>query len=861
MKKLGLLVVLLNCFFVLAYSQTNTFYRKYNIPGMQGGLGVVNMPDGGFVGIGQHEGSGSAGDCDVYAYKVDECGNLEWMKLMGTSAQEGGKSIYQRRNGNLLLVGLYNATGFLMELNINGNLIWEKRYNGISWSIAVTEDANNHLYVTGTTSSTGEYVVMHCDPTGNVIWSNVYNSLGQLPASIIGLPGNRFIVLAAYAVPSGDFALNCIDNAGNILWSKTYGGTGFSDTDHNSWGCKAILDHSGSNVMVVSQSQVLGSDNILLSKIELSSGNEVWTKVIGDGGSEQPRDIVLTDGGYAVLGNTNGFSMAADPAIGLNASMGERDILLVKVDEQGSKVWARTYGAEERDKGIGLRHNDDGSFLISAYTSSPYFGNTDISMDPLFIRTDTLGKVSCQVNTPNISVINYTLTTTTSGTTSPRTVSSFACNSIVSNYVPVDDYVCLSCRTSPIFVPSDTNVCVNDTVYFYNTTTIGLTCFQSWSLDGVLVDGSVDTISYSFSTPGVYPILLYSNCGTNTDTFRINIRVNPFPEPDFSVAGNCLRDTTRFTNLTTIPAGSVSAWEWIFSDNTVSSSMNPTHVYNAIGTYPITLSAVSDMGCRITANDTVTIHPLPKPCFKIADVCDRDTAHVVNISGGPFPLSRYDWTFSDGAISSEDSPAHLFPGPGHYYVGVMATDVHGCKENYFEELDVHELPKPSFSTIPPSCDYYSFAEFENTSANFIYVKWSFGDGDSSVMERPTHHYDTSGYYEVMMHVTSEKGCIDSLVQRVEVKESFNIWIPNAFTPNGDQINDRFIPWMKGVVDFNMEIYDRWGAMIFETANMDGGWDGALLNQKVQNDVFNYKIFVTDNCNDKHSYIGKVTLLK
>jgi gliding motility-associated-like protein len=67
--------------------------------------------------------------------------------------------------------------------------------------------------------------------------------------------------------------------------------------------------------------------------------------------------------------------------------------------------------------------------------------------------------------------------------------------------------------------------------------------------------------------------------------------------------------------------------------------------------------------------------------------------------------------------------------------------------------------------------------------------------------------------------------------------------------------------MKGVVDFNMEIYDRWGAMIFETANMDGGWDGTLLNQKVQNDVFNYKIFVTDNCNDKHSYIGKVTLLK
>lgn len=86
-----LLTAIFTILSILAFGQNSTFYRKYNLYGMQGGLGVVETPEGGFVGVGQHEGNGSAGDCDVYVYKVDPCGNLEWMKLIGTSSQEGGK--------------------------------------------------------------------------------------------------------------------------------------------------------------------------------------------------------------------------------------------------------------------------------------------------------------------------------------------------------------------------------------------------------------------------------------------------------------------------------------------------------------------------------------------------------------------------------------------------------------------------------------------------------------------------------------------------------------------------------------------------------------------------------------------------
>ena len=847
---------------LLSQGQTNTFYRKYNLPGMQGGLGIVEMPDGGFVGIGQHEGNGAAGDCDVYIYKVDECGNLDWMKLIGTSRQEGGRNVILRNNGNLLVAGLYDGTGFLMELDINGNLLWEKRYNGLAWSIAIAENANNDLYVTGITSSNSEYVVMHCDAMGNVLGSYLFNGLGYLPASIICLPNNQVMVMAAYNVPNGDFSINIFNgNNGNITWSKTYGGTGFSDADHNIWGCKAILDQTGNAVMVVSQTAALGSDNIMFAKLDINNGSEIWSKVIGDNAVDQPRDVVLLDDGYAILGHSSSYNVPANVDSTVSVAMAEKDILLMKLDLQGNLVWSRTYGGEERDKGIGLRHNPDGSFLISAYTSSPFFENTDNSMDPLFIRTDSLGKVNCQVHSPTVSVQPFSLTIGSNGTSSPYSVSAFAASSIVADYVPQDSYKCLSCVTDPVFVPSDTSICVNERVYFYNTTSFGLTCFQRWALGGLELDGSLDTISYVFDTPGTYPILLYSNCGASTDTFRVNIRVHPFPQPDFTVSGNCKNDTTQFYNLTTIPTGSVASWSWQLSDNTVSTSRNPSHIYSAAGQFPVILSATSDQGCTITVNDTVVIHPLPRPRFTTENICDRDSIQITDLTSGDFPIASRTWTFSDGASYTSAAPRHVFPGPNHYLIGLNVEDSNGCEEDYFAEMDVLPLPVPEFTVTPPDCEYFSSAKFKSSSENYIDLQWLFGDGDSAITAFASHRYEEPGLYDVTLRLVSKDGCVDSLIKKVEVKDNFIIWIPNTFTPNGDNINDVFYPLVKGVKEFNMDIFDRWGKKIYVSDRLEVGWDGKVLGNQSQLEVYNYKIVVTDYCDQIHSYIGRITALR
>ena len=83
------------CFIDKVNSQDNTFFRKYNLYGMQGGLQLAVTSDGGFIATGQHEGNGGNGDCDIYVYKLDVCGNIEWFNIFGTTAQEGGRSIQQ----------------------------------------------------------------------------------------------------------------------------------------------------------------------------------------------------------------------------------------------------------------------------------------------------------------------------------------------------------------------------------------------------------------------------------------------------------------------------------------------------------------------------------------------------------------------------------------------------------------------------------------------------------------------------------------------------------------------------------------------------------------------------------------------
>ena len=111
------------CVSVGSIAQDNTFFRKFNLSGMQGGLQLEATADGGFIATGQHQDNGSAGSCDVYVYRVDACGNNLWYKLIGNGDGEGGKSIKQTADGGYIVASHYAGIGALIRMNDAGDLL------------------------------------------------------------------------------------------------------------------------------------------------------------------------------------------------------------------------------------------------------------------------------------------------------------------------------------------------------------------------------------------------------------------------------------------------------------------------------------------------------------------------------------------------------------------------------------------------------------------------------------------------------------------------------------------------------------------------------------------------------------------
>ena len=508
----------------LGLTQENTFYRKYNLPGMQGGLSMIETSDGGFIATGQHESNGSFGDCDTYVYRIDQCGNLVWLKLYGTEMQEGAKNIEELANGDFLIAGLaeYGGKGFLMRINSNGDIIWNKTFP--FWMLTFSSESVDGTILATAISSGGGTNILKVDPNGNLLWSKVINNIGSYGMYIKHLSNEDFVITSV-ASETSDFYAARLDPNGNILWSKSYG-QGWFEGDHTSYSNKGLVDEVNNALVVTSpiMDPVVWDEDILVTSLDLTNGNVNWSRRIGGTQLDQSRDLVKTPTGYAVLGHTSSYSAAVDPANHIDVPIQSRNILLVNLDLTGAINWARIYGAEGDDKGISLRLTAEQGFLISAYTSSPFFGNADYSFDPLFIRTDSEGKIGCQTAQiyPTTSIVD--LVTINAGVVSNLSVISenFTVQVADKNYN--DDYVCQECISVPEFTASATSLCANQAFQFTNTTSIGLKCFQHWVIDGQTFSGE-DNISYTFPQPGVYQVQLVSSCSNENNVYTMNVIV------------------------------------------------------------------------------------------------------------------------------------------------------------------------------------------------------------------------------------------------------------------------------------------------------------------------------------------------
>jgi len=308
------------------------------------------------------------------------------------------------------------------------------------------------------------------------------------------------------------------------------------------------------------------------------------------------------------------------------------------------------------------------------------------------------------------------------------------------------------------------------------------------------------------------------------------------------------------------------------------------YAYNWNPTYMITGptgSVQSGVGIGTTVYN-VLVYDIACPQYTI------NHSFVINVNKAPVPLLSIPnnqcepfCTIYDSKIKNQtETVAYTFNGGNTYYgdsskiclsAGIYTLDItsiglNGCKEvfNYPNMITVYPKPVADFDWSPelPNTVSDNLVTFypKNQPSNYTWF-WELGANETSTDKNPAKRYDAQGMYPITLVVVTDHNCKDTITKVINVKDEFLLFIPNAFTPNGDGINDTFKPKGLGIKNFSLEIYDRWGSLIFQSGDLSKDWDGTYKGVLIEDGVYVYRITAIDQNGIRHTKTGHVTLLK
>jgi len=418
------------------------------------------------------------------------------------------------------------------------------------------------------------------------------------------------------------------------------------------------------------------------------------------------------------------------------------------------------------------------------------------------------------------------------------------------------------------------NGCVNDLISFTDTSSGANNLINTWSWSfGNGVVSTLQSPNISFATSGQHSIsLTTTNSNGCKATSSLFVTVSPLPIASFLNGSACANSVVLFTNTSTIiTGGTISGYSWDFGDGTgTSSSTNPSYTYSNPGTYTVTLIAISNSGCTDTITGQIIIHPIPTSNFVQINAAGCGPI-VVQFTDSSFISSgnivSWFWDFGDGKTSNLQDPSHTYASSGSYAVSLTTTSDSGCTNTFTlnNAVTVYPGPQAEFTAEPmKQLILNPNFNFINLSNGGVSYAWTFGDGSASPDVAPSHTYRDTGTYNVILWVTNSYGCRDSVMHPVRVDPEFSFWIPNAFTPNDDGVNDGFNVTGVSIVDVKLHIFNRWGDEIFYSSGRENApWDGSVAgkSENAQEGVYVYLVRVKDVWGVTHEKVGQVNLVK
>jgi gliding motility-associated-like protein len=704
-----------------------------------------------------------------------------------------------------------------------------------------TASTQNSSIPAATTSATGMYTVT-ISKNGCSSISQVNVTVHPTPVTVAGSNG---------ALCKGD---NILLNASETIGS-TYiwiGPNGYTATGPTQTVANAILKDSGTYTVTISKngcstssstdvevnqipsatassnSPLCENDELQLSSNQVTGATYDWTGPNGFSANAQNPTLAViqtTDAGdYSVIITANGCS--SDPSI--------TTVLVNPIPH----TLASSNSAICADEALNLFASD---ITNASYSWTGPNG---------FVSTDQNPQISKTIS-------NH------SGTYEV-TVSSNSCSSTSSTEVVVNpNPSTIAGSDSPMCEGATINLTATDFVgasYLWN----GPSGFTSTTQNPIIANAD-PTKSGNYE---VKVSVINTGCESTDNT---DVIVYPIPVSDAGADISFCDGETQFIGS---PSTSNYTYQW-----TPSSGLNnSTDAYTEVTltnntstpeTTNYTVTTTGPGGCTSTDEVEVTIVPTPTITFTV-DKTMGCYPLTVSFSNAASPASEsVVWDFGDGTTTAElGTVSHTYTKVGCYNVRLKSTSFSCSNELIMENL----------ICLQPDAiaDFYTdyqertvlnpiFNCYNNSSNSDTYT-WTFGDGSSSSELDPEHEYvDEPGTYVIKLIANNQAGCKDSIEHTVIIKDELIFYVPNTFTPDNDPYNQIFKPVLRSGMDkstYGMTIYNRWGELIFETSEVEYGWDGSYKGNQSPDGLYVWVIQFKDSKSDKiYKYNGSVNLLR
>ncbi len=327
------------------------------------------------------------------------------------------------------------------------------------------------------------------------------------------------------------------------------------------------------------------------------------------------------------------------------------------------------------------------------------------------------------------------------------------------------------------------------------------------------------------------------------------------PDPITVVVHDDLLCLGSSTSLVALVSGGTPAYTLTWTPE------GPHITPDTTGTY--TLIVTDSNGCSSNpAQVTVVVPIVPDDPFA-TDTTRGCVPLCVNFSATALPGLSFDWNFGDGGAGVAATSPHCYPISGIYGVSLTRTDTNGCTSTVHEADLITVWPAP-IAHFTPSPYVTTLADpvvhFTDHSVGAVQWAWDFVNGqDSSTEASPDFEFTQVGCFPVELTVTSVDGCINADSLEICIKEIFNIYIPDCFTPNGDGMNDvlRVMGPTLLAKGFRFTIFDRWGHTLYDSIDPQEGWDGG----NIPTGVYPWKVSYLDQDLFGRTKYGSVTLLR